>query len=438
MMSSLPGRDLLRRAERHLGAVSGDGTPRLFVLALATCLLAILIWSCFAPVARVVRGEGRVVPSAHSQIIQHLEGGIVSQILVHEGQLVKRDSVLLRIQDTQASAAQGEGEQKVAYLKARIARLQAEASGEALKIPKGLDENLPSVQSEIAAYQARQTQSSGQLAVMSQELAQKRGEIEEAQTKLQNLRGELAIARDQERVVAGLVAQNAGSTLESLDAQSRVQRLSSSISETEALLVRLRGAAGEAQARIGEYAAHHRSDASSELAASQLELEHTQQEMRSQSDRLARTEVRAPVDGVVNHVFVNTVGGVVRPGEQLIELTPVADNVLIEGRIRPSDRGEIRPGLPARIRFSAYDYAAEGTIAGAVDEVSADTIADERGERYYRLTVRVQRESQARMGKPIIPGMTATIDVVVGRRSVIQYVLSPVFHFYDSAFREAR
>lgn len=422
--------------EQRLSAVASMETPRVFVLALSAALLAGLAWACLAPIARVVRGDGRVVPSTHSQIIQHLEGGIVSEILVHEGQQVNRGSVLLRIRDVQASAAQGEGESKLDHLKARVASLQAQATGTALSVPAGLNAQAPSVQSEIAAFAARQAQVNRELAVMNEQATQRRGEIQEAQTKLVNLRNELKIAQDQQRIVAGLLAQNAASTLESLDAQSRVQRLESSIRETEALLVRLRGAASEAQARISEYTARYRSEASSELATSQLELERTQQQMRSQSDRIARTEVRAPVDGIVNHVFVNTLGGVVRPGEQLVELTPAADNVLIEGRFRPSDRGEIHPGLPAKIRFSAYDYAEDGPLVGVVEEVSADTIADERGERYYRVTVRVPHTAGA--AKPVIAGMTATVDLVVGERRAIRYLLSPILRFRESAFHEAR
>jgi adhesin transport system membrane fusion protein len=175
-----------------------------------------------------------------------------------------------------------------------------------------------------------------------------------------------------------------------------------------------------------------------ELTQVRVDLARSESDMRNQSDRMNRTEVRAPVDGIVNHVFVNTVGGVAKPGEPLLELTPMNGELVIEAHIRPSDRGELRPGLPAKIKLSAYDYAVYGSLPGRVEEISADTLPDDRGERYYRITVSVQKDFAARVDKPIFPGMTASVDVVVGRRTVLQYVISPVRHFFQSAFREAR
>ncbi|AYR23388.1 HlyD family type I secretion periplasmic adaptor subunit [Herbaspirillum rubrisubalbicans] len=413
-------------------------TPRLLILALLILAVAAVLWACFTPIARVVRGEGRVIPAAHSQVIQHLEGGIVSEILVREGEPVKKNQFLLRLRDVQASAAKMEDENKLEYLQARVARLSAEANGKPIATLPSSDEKSAAVRSEIAAYEARQMQQSRELAVMDEALGQRRNEIQEAQTKAANLRDELKLAQEQLDVVSHLRGQNAASTLEMIDAQSRVQRLKSSLTETQTLLLRLRGATAEASARMTEFQARRRADARSELAAAQLELERTQQDLRTQSDRLMRTEIRSPVDGVVNHVYVNTVGGVVRPGEPLMELTPAAESVLVEGKFRPSDRGELRPGLKARIGFSAYDYASRGSLTGVVEEVSADTIADERGERNYRVSVRIPHEEQQRTGKPIIPGMTATIDVVVGSRTVMEYLISPVYRMVDSAFREAR
>ncbi len=427
-----------RRRARPLGVHDVTKTPRRLILALLALTVASLLWACLTPLARVVRGEGRVIPAAHSQVIQHLEGGIVNEILVREGEPVKKGALLLRLRDVQASAAKTEDENKLEYLRARVARLAAEANGKPIMGLSADDEKSPAVRSEIAAYEARQTQQSRELAVMGETLGQRRNEIQEAQMKASNLRDELKLAQEQLGVVSRLHGQNAASTLEMIDAQSRVQRLKSTLSETETLLLRLRGASAEASARMTEFQARRRADSRSELAAAQLELERTQQDLRAQSDRLMRTEIRSPVDGVVNHVYVNTVGGVVRPGEPLMELTPAAESVLIEGKFRPSDRGELRPGLKARIGFSAYDYASQGSLTGKVEEVSADTIADERGERYYRVSVRILHEEQQRTGKPIIPGMTATVDVVVGSRTVMQYLISPVYRMVDSAFREAR
>ena len=229
---------------------------------------------------------------------------------------------------------------------------------------------------------------------------------------------------------------HAASQIELLDAQAREQRLDSLIRETSALLPGLRAAIDEASSRLSQGEAQFRSEAAAELTASKVELMRSDVDRRGVADRLSRTDVRAPTDGVVNHILVKTVGGVIRPGEPLMELTPMGGPLVIEGRVRPGDRGELRPGLDASVRINAYDYGALGGLPARLDDISADTLADERGERYYRLKLTVRREKLS--GLTVYPGMTTTVNVVVGRRAIIQYLLSPVFHFADVALKEAK
>ena len=174
------------------------------------------------------------------------------------------------------------------------------------------------------------------------------------------------------------------------------------------------------------------------MAAVQLDLSRSEDAAKGQEDRVSRAQVMSPADGVVNHVFVKTVGGVTRPGEPLIEITPMNGDLIVEGRVKPGERGELMPGLRTAIKINAYDYAGIGSLPGELIEISPDTLADERGERYYRVRAKVNKAEFIRAGRSIYPGMTATMDIVVGKRPIISYFLSPLLRFSGTAFHEAR
>lgn len=417
-------------------ASDADGSrPLLIGLGFFVVFLA---YASIAKVDRVVRGQGRIVPSSSTQTIQHLEGGIISQILVSEGQAVRKGELLARVRDTDASDALNENQVKGLALKARVARLEAEATGAgSVRIPDGVSPAAPEMAAELAAFRGRQATRRQTAATAYALLEQKKAELGEATQKLANYRAEHETAVKQLQLVASLKSAKAASQIELLDAQAREQRLNSLIQETSSLLPALKAAIDEAASRVAQSEAQFRSEAGTELTAAKVELMRSEVDRRGVADRLNRTDVRAPMDGVINHILVKTEGGVVRPGEPLMELTPVGGSVVVEGRFRPSDRGELHPGLRAAVKISAYDYAALGALSGTVNDVSADTLADERGERYYRVKVAVPPQS-IKGGRTIYPGMTTTVDVVVGRRPVIAYLLSPLLHFADSAFKEAQ
>ncbi|HQC29845.1 MAG TPA: HlyD family type I secretion periplasmic adaptor subunit, partial [Methylotenera sp.] len=237
----------------------------------------------------------------------------------------------------------------------------------------------------------------------------------------------------QYRVIEGLNRDNAASHLELLDSQSRVQKLSSQIAEAESMIPRLRAAVSETESRIGELWARYRAEASSELTQVRTDIEKSSMVIDTNTDRLDRNIVRAPVAGFINRLVIATVGGVVRPGEVLMEITPEDKNVLIEARAKPNDRANLRSGLPTRVRIGAYDYATYGAMLGKVTEVSADTLVDEHEGRYYRVMITVRADQQDLV---VVPGMTAVADIVVGKRTVLSYILSPLMRFRDVAFRD--
>lgn len=417
--------------------LSGLTPPQVFVLIVVAGGVMVLLWAALAHLDVIVRTEGRIIPAGRSQIVQHLEGGIVQKILVEEGAVVRAGQTLMELSDVQARSTLGQETTKVAALRGKEARLLAELNNlDAIAFPASLTD--PDVRrAETEAWRARRTRLGEEVRVLRDQAAQKRGERAESSSRRQSLAAELEVAQKQLRVIEGLRRNNAASELEFLEAQSRAQRLRTQISEAGAVEPRLQAGEAEMASRIAEVRARFRSEVSAELTQVRADLEKSMLEIDTGKDRLDRNSVRAPVSGFVNRLAISTIGGVVRPGEVLMEITPDDQRVLVEARARPNDRANLRVGLPARVRLGAYDYATVGAMDGEVTEVSADTISDEKGERFYRVRIETGR---GRMRDPveIVPGMTASADIVVGKRTVLSYLLSPLLKFGDRALRDPR
>uniref|UniRef100_UPI000D359D40 HlyD family type I secretion periplasmic adaptor subunit n=1 Tax=unclassified Variovorax TaxID=663243 RepID=UPI000D359D40 len=425
------------RRERWLADLQGElRTPRLYVLGVAVVVAVLVAWAALAPMRMVVRAEGRIIPSTRSQVVQHLEGGVVLSIDVSEGDFVRQGDLLARISDVQANSQMGERRVREDALGAKVARLTAEATGADAIRADGIPPE--TVQVEREAFNARRQRLEQDQNVVAQQIAQKRAEAAELAGRRSSLAAELDLAQRQLQISSDMMQREATSKLEHLDAQARVQRLRTLISDADASLPRLRAAVAEAEGRSREVASRFRAEARTELTAAQTDLQRVQEELKASNDRVERTELRAPVAGVVNRVNVSTVGGVIRPGEAVVEITPSNERTVVEARVRPADRAELHPGLPAQVRLSAYDYASFGVAAGHLSEVSADTMPDEHGERFYRVRVSLDGAQQPFAGRPIVPGMVATADIVVGRRTVLAYLLSPLTRFARAALSEPR
>ena len=415
-------------------ALSGQRDKQI-LLGLLTSFFLFFIWACFAPVDRIVRAEGRIIAAAHSQIVQHLEGGIVTEILVREGQAVKAGDVLMRLSDVQANTSVQQGQSKLWALKAQQARLTAEVEG--LIEPK-FEADIPTEyqQLEMNAFKERSTRMQSEKSALTQLVSQRRAELAETKSRANSLATELELARKQSALMEGLFKKGAASQMEMLDAQGRSQRLTTQYNDAAGSITRLQAAVNEASARLDEANAKTRADIRTELSQVSSDISKFALAVDGDEDRLARTEVRAPASGFVNRLHFNTIGGVVKPGEPLLEITPNDGPVAVEARVRPDDRASLRPGLDTRILIGAYDYAVYGALDGKVIEVSADTLPDEHGQRFYRVVIQTQSAKGLLAQQAILPGMTARADVVLGQRSVISYLLSPLTRFKANAFRE--
>jgi len=353
-------------------------------------------WADAAVLEEVTTGEGVVIPSSREQVIQSLEGGILSELAVGEGDVVERGEVLLRIDDTRFGASYREGRARRDALRASIARLAAEAEGGAPEFPADLPEAL--IEVERALYESRR-------------LALEQG--------LAALTRSLRLAEEELEMTAPLVQEGV-------------------VSEVEVL--RLRRDVSELRGKIADRRNAFRADARSTRAEKQAELAALDQLMSAREDVVRRAVIRAPMRGTVKNIRFTTVGGVIAPGQEIMEIVPLEDQLLVEARIRPKDVAFLRPGLPAVVKITAYDYSIYGGLDGEVVHISPDTIEGEtRGEeRFYRIRVRTERPHlEGEDGPlPIIPGMTATVEILTGEKTVLDYVLKPVRKVQERALKE--
>lgn len=369
------------------------------VLYLTALFFAIaLVWAALARLEEVAVGTGRVIPSSQVQVIQNLEGGILAELPIAEGQVVSKDQVLLRIDDTRFTSSFREAQVKRLSLLAAIARLTAEAQGTRLSFPAEVVRGAPnSVRGETATYASR------------------RRALEET---IAGLKRSLELAGKELAMSEPLVARGA-------------------ISEVE--ILRLRRQVNELQTNIDDRRNRFRADAHEELTRTRNEFATLDEAAVAMEDRVKRTLVRSPVRGVVKKINVTTIGAVIQPGASILEVVPLEDTLLIEAQVRPDDIAFIHPGQPATVKISAYDYSIYGGLPAKVEHVSADSLLDEKkGFPYYKVLVRTDRASLRHLDRDlaIIPGMTATVDVLTGHKTVLDYLLKPVLKARERALRE--
>ncbi|CAG9169872.1 HlyD family type I secretion periplasmic adaptor subunit [Cupriavidus pampae] len=374
----------------------------LVLFLIGAVLLAGLGWAAVSDVEEITTGEGKVIPASREQIIQSLEGGILESLSVREGDIVQRGQVLLEIDPTRAGAAYREGMSKVLALKAAAARLRAEAYQAPLVFSEDVQSVASIVRDETQAYNAR------------------RQALQESVTALQR---SLSLA---EREIA---------LSEPLSARGLV-------SEVE--ILRMKRQANEFRLQMAERQNKFRADANADLTRVEGELAQARENAGAREDVMRRTTLRAPVKGTVKNIRVTTIGGVIQQGGDIMEIVPLNDQLLVEARIKPADVAFVRPGLAATVKISAYDFSIYGGLRGTVEHISPDTIKDEERSRigqaessYYRVLVRTDKAYLSAGGKtfPIIPGMTATVEIRTGEKTILSFLLKPVLKSRE-AFRE--
>lgn len=426
----------------YLAGAMAQDTPRksrLTVWVVATLMLTALVWAKFAVLEEVTMGEGKAIPSSKVQVIQNLEGGIVTEIFVREGQLVNKGETLLRLDDTRFRSNKGESEVDRYTLTAQVERLSAEAEGRPFKLPAEVIAKAPQVAAdELALYQSRQQRLRSEQRTLNEQLRQKTQELAEFRAKQEQYRSSLGLVQQELNMSTPLVTSGAVSPVEILRLKRSAVEIRGSMDATTLAIPRADSAINEIKSKVQESEFAFRSDASKELNEKRSDLAKITATSIAIDDRVTRTTVVSPVRGIVKMLKVNTIGGVVQPGSDLVEIVPLEDNLLIEAKVRPQDVAFLHPGQKAMVKFSAYDYTIYGGLPAKLELIGADTTTDDKGNSFYLIQVRTDRNHLGSDAKPllIIPGMTATVDIITGEKSVLDYLLKPVLKARTEAMRE--
>ncbi len=398
-----------------------------------------LIWAYFSNIEQVTRGEGKVIPSSQIQIVQNLEGGILSEILVDVGELVKKDQMLLRIDETRFSSSFQQNRSKYLSFKARAARLLSEANGTDYKVPQEVVDEKPEIgvrEQELFESRRREFQSS--MDILQEQISQRQHEYRELTTKLEELTRTNKLLQKELELTRPLVAQGAVSEVEVLHLERQASQMQGEIETIKQTIPKAQSRLQEAQLGLRENKLAFFNKAKTELNQVLAELEEVSASAIALEDRLRRTNVRSPVTGTINRLLVNTVGGVIQPGMDLVEIVPLEDTLVVEARIKPADIAFLRPDQEAKVKFTAYDFTIYGGLDARLEHISADSITDEQGNSYYLVRLRTDRNylGPETNPLPIIPGMVASVDILTGKKTILAYLLKPVLRAKYMALRE--
>ena len=409
---------------------------RALLYCIALSVVLIIIWSAFAEVDEVTRGEGKVIPSRQVQIIQSIDGGMLSEILINEGDIVERNELLFRIDQTRFASSLREKELEFMALKIRAARLEAITSGSEFALSDLFVKNLPEVsrQEQIRFDKDLETIAL-QKTIAQQQLEQRQNERTETLAKKTQLEESYKLAFKEYSLTRPLMDSGAVSQVELIRLEREVANLRGELKQTDAQIQRINASIEEAQNNITEVELKYKNEYRDELSQVTAKINSLRESNLGLSDKVKQTSIRSPVRGTVKRLFFNTIGGVVLPGKELVEIVPLDDTLLLEARIKPKDIGFLRPQADALVKFTAYDFVVYGGLDAEVEYIGADTLTDEDGNPYYNIRVRTH-ESDLGQDKPIIPGMVAEVDILTGKKTILAYILKPVLRAKQYAMSE--
>nr|WP_272888445.1 HlyD family type I secretion periplasmic adaptor subunit [Stutzerimonas stutzeri] len=412
---------------------------RLTIWGLLAFLLFLLGWAHFAIVDEVTRGDGKAIPSSRLQKIQNLEGGIVAELHAREGQIVEVGDPLLRLDDTRFASNVGETTADSNSLALRVERLTAEVEGREPMFPEAVTTQAPmQAANELALFNSRQQQLRSEIGGLEEQLVQRRQEVREMASKQGQFRSSLALLRKEIEMSEPLVASGAISPVEVLRLKRAEVESRGQLDATTLAMPRAEAAIKEIDSKIAEARGRYRSEALTQLNEARTDLTKLKSTGKALEDRVRRTLVTSPVRGVVKQLLVNTVGGVIQPGSDIMEIVPLDDTLLIEAKIRPQDIAFLHPGQEAVVKFTAYDYTIYGGLKARLEYIGADSVTDDEGNSFFLIHLRTDRSHLGSDEKPllIIPGMVASVDIITGKKSVLSYLLKPIIRARAEALRE--
>jgi len=413
---------------------------RLTIWAIIGFFIFLLLWANFAVIDEVTKGDGKAIPSSKIQKIQNLEGGIISELFVKEGQIVEAGAPLIRLDDTRFASNVGETEADRLSMLLRVERLSAEVDDRPLNFPEDVLKAVPGqAKSEESLYISRRQQLHDEIGGLQEQLIQRQQELREFASKQAQYRQQLGLQRQEINMSEPLVAQGAVSPVEVLRLKRAEVETRGQLDATTLAIPRAESAIKEVQRKIDETRGKFRSEALTQLNEARTDLNKASATGKALEDRVSRTLVTSPVRGIVNKLLVNTIGGVIQPGSDMVEIVPLDDTLLVEAKIRPQDIAFLHPGQEAIVKFTAYDYTIYGGLKAQLEQIGADTITDEdKKTTYYIIKVRTERSHLGTDEKPllIIPGMVASVDIITGKKSVLSYLLKPIIRARAEALHE--
>lgn len=416
---------------------------RLIVVLVVLLISTTVVWTSFAEVDEITRGEGKVIPATKTQTVQATEAGVIKEINVSLGQIVRKGDLIARIDDTTTTSSLGETVARRMALLARIARLGIEEQGDFVSTygcPEEIKERSPQIcENEENLLAARRANYTNKLGVLRQREIQRIGELNETELNVERLTGSLEIARNELALLEPLVKRNLVPKTELIRAQRAVHDVEGDLKTASESIVRISGAAEEAKLQVKELAFQSKQEALDEKTQALAELSILDQTIRGSADRVARTDIRSPVDGVVNVLAVNTIGSFVQPGSLIAEVVPTSEELLVEARITPRDIAFIRTGQPALVKITAYDFSIYGGLEAQVSTVTADSVLDkDTGEAFFQVIVKTNKSFLENGGRryEITPGLISSVDIITGRKTILHYLLKPISKARQEALTE--
>jgi len=409
---------------------------RLLLRVVGIALLVLLVWAAFAKVDEVTRGEARVVPTSQVQVVQSVDGGVVEALLVKEGQVVEAGQLLMRVDPTRFVSNMLESRVGQLALQAKVLRLEALTRGTAFNPPPELIKEAPeAVAQEARLYESRRAEINAQVSIAQNQLAQRQQELNEVRARKEQAERTLDLMIRELNATRPMIASGAVSEVEVLRLEREVSRMRGDREQATAQISRVQSAIQEASRKIEEVQLTSRNQMSGELSETMSKFASISQTGRTLEDKVKKADIKSPMRGVVKRLLVNTLGAVVQPGKEVVEVVPLDDALILEVQIVPKDIGFLRTDQQAIVKFTAYDYSIYGGLSADVINIGADSVLDEKGNAFFHVRVRTHKPSLG-PGLPIIPGMVAQVDILTGKKTVLSYLLKPILRAKANALTE--
>ncbi len=413
----------------------------ILLFSIAAFFVIAVLWANWAKLDEITRGDGRVIPSGQIKVIDHLEGGIVRNINVKEGMLVKKDQLLLQIDNTVAETRHEEARMHFYRALTAAVRIKAQLSGKSFVVPQIIEKNAPEVAAkELDRYNAAQQRMKNETAIATHSLEQRQEELIDLQKRASMLEEQYKLTLEELNINIPLAKQGIVAKVELIRLKREVNNTKGDLESTKINIRRSEAALEEAQERLQQVAITMHTEDLRELKDAERRLSEMRDVFATESDKLTRTDILSPVNGIIKELMVHTIGGVIQPGQDLLAIVPLEDTLLIEAQIRPADVAFLRPGLHSIVKITAYDFAIYGGLDATLVDISADSIEDEqKGEVFFR--VRLKTKTNHLVGRqgeklPITPGMVASVDILTGKKTVLHYLLKPIRRGLNVALTE--